>query len=165
MLVGNNIYLGGRQTPNRNRKGQDNPMDNEFNLQRFLDAQSRDYERALREIKNGRKQSHWVWYIFPQLKGFGHSYNSEYYGIRDLEEARAYYDHPILGSRLIEITKALLEHSGMSAQDIMSPIDARKVRSCMTLFWLASDNPLFKTVIDVFYEGRMDHKTIKRCEM
>lgn len=79
-------------------------MDTSFNLQRFLDAQTYDYERALQEIKNGRKQSHWVWYIFPQLKGFGHSYNSEYYGISGLEEAKAYYNHPVLGSRLIEIT-------------------------------------------------------------
>lgn len=137
-------------------------MADSYNLQRFLDAQSHDYERALQEIKNGLKQSHWIWYIFPQLKGFGHSYNSEFYGISDLEEAKAYYAHPILGSRLIEITKALLEHKGKSAVDILSPIDARKVKSCMTLFWIASGNPLFKTAIDTFYEGRMDNKTINR---
>lgn len=135
---------------------------NTYNLQRFIDAQTYDYECALQEIKNGRKQSHWVWYIFPQLKGFGHSYNSEYYGISNLDEAKAYYNHPVLGARLIEITKALLEHSGKSAQDILSPIDARKVRSSMTLFWNASNNPLFKEVIDMFYEGRMDNKTINK---
>lgn len=135
-----------------------------FNLQRFIDAQTYDYERALHEIRNGHKQSHWVWYIFPQLKGFGHSYNSEYYGISGLDEAQAYYNHPVLGSRLIEITKALLEHSGKPAKDILSPIDARKVRSSMTLFWLASANPLFKEVIDVFYEGKMDYKTIRKIE-
>lgn len=140
-------------------------MEDSFNLQRFLDAQSHDYERALQEIKNGRKQSHWVWYIFPQLKGFGHSYNSEYYGISGLDEAKAYYNQPVLGARLIEITKALLEHSGKSAQDILSPIDARKVKSCMTLFWVASDNPLFKTVLDKFYEGRMDRRTMEKCGM
>ena len=133
-----------------------------FNLQRFLDAQSYDYERALQEIRNGHKQSHWVWYIFPQLKGFGHSYNSEYYGINGLDEAQAYYNHPVLGGRLIEITKALLEHRGKSIQDILSLIDARKVKSSLTLFWLASNNPLFKKVIDVFYEGRMDSKTINK---
>lgn len=136
-------------------------MADPYNLQRFLDAQARDYERALQEIKNGLKQSHWIWYIFPQLKGFGHSYNSEYYGISDLEEAKAYYDHPVLGSRLIEISEALLEHKDKSAVDILSPIDARKVKSCMTLFLVASGNPLFKTVIDVFYGGQMDHKTIR----
>ena len=133
-----------------------------FNLQRFIDAQTYDYERALHEIRNGHKQSHWVWYIFPQLKGFGHSYNSEYYGISGLDEAKAYYNHPVLGSRLIEITKALLEHRCKSAQDILSPIDARKVRSSISLFWLASNNPLFKDVIDVFYEGSMDSKTINK---
>lgn len=140
-------------------------MEDSFNLQRFIDAQTYDYERALQEIKNGRKQSHWVWYIFPQLKGFGHSYNSEYYGISGLDEAQVYYNHPVLGSRLIEITKALLEHRGKSVQDILSPIDARKVKSCMTLFWVASGNALFKTVLDVFYEGRMDKRTMEKCGM
>lgn len=81
-----------------------------------------------------------------------------------MDGAQAYYNHPVLGSRLIEITKALLEHSGKPAKDILSPIDARKVRSSMTLFWLASANPLFKEVIDVFYEGKMDYKTIRKIE-
>ena len=137
-------------------------MADSYNLQRFLDAPTRDYKCALQEIKNGLKQSHWIWYIFPQLKGFGHSYNSEYYGISDLEEAKAYYAHPILGQRLIEITDALLKHKGKSAVDILSPIDAKKVKSCRTLFWIASGNPLFKTAIDTFYEGRMDNKTNTR---
>ncbi len=75
-------------------------MASPYNLQRFLDAQKYDYERALQEIKNGLKQSHWIWYIFPQLKGFGHSYNSEYYGISDLDEAKAYYDHPCAGKQI-----------------------------------------------------------------
>lgn len=139
-------------------------MNDTFDLKRFLDAQSRNYECALQEIKNGLKRSHWVWYIFPQLKGFGRSYNSEYYGISGLEEARAYYNHPVLGSRLIEITNELLGHSDKSAREILSPIDARKVRSCMTLFWVASGNPLFKSVIDTFYEGRLDKRTIEKCE-
>ena len=134
-----------------------------FNLQRFLDAQTYDYERALQEIKNGRKQSHWVWYIFPQLKGFGHSYNSEYFGISGLDEAQAYFNHPVLGNRLIEITKALLKHSGKAAQEILSPIDARKVKSCMTLFYLVSANSIFKEVIDEFFEGKMDNKTINKA--
>lgn len=138
-------------------------MESSVNLQRFLDAQQYSYEQALREIKNGLKQSHWIWYIFPQLKGLGHSYNSEYYGIRDLDEAREYYGHPVLGSRLLEITGALLEHAGKSAQDILSPVDARKVKSCMTLFWLVSGNTLFKNVIDTFYHGEMDEKTLQKC--
>ena len=137
-------------------------MNDTNKLQRFLDAQSRAYELALQEIKDGQKRSHWVWYIFPQLKGLGSSPTSECYGISGLEEARAYYNHPVLGKRLIEITEALLGHSDKSARDILSPIDARKVRSCMTLFWVASGNPLFKMVIDTFYEGRMDGKTINK---
>lgn len=110
---------------NYNQKSYESP----FNLQRFLDAQSYDYERALQEIKDGLKQSHWIWFIFPQLKGFGHSYNSDYYGLDGIEEARAYYDHPVLRERLIEITTALLEHSDKPAVAILSPIDARKVKS------------------------------------
>ena len=139
-------------------------MTTPFYLQRFLDAQQRDYAQALREIKNGLKQSHWIWYVFPQLKGFGHSYNSEYYGVDGIEEARAYYDHPVLRERLIEITAALLEHKDKSAVAILSPIDARKVKSCMTLFWLASENPLFKSVLDTFYKGEMDNRTVRMCD-
>ena len=136
-----------------------------FNLQRFLDAQRGhpSYPVALSEIKNGLKQKHWIWYIFPQLKGLGHSYNAVYYGLDGIEEARAYYGHPVLRERLIEITTALLEHTGKSAVDILSPIDARKVQSCMTLFWLASENPLFKSVLDAFYGGEMDDNTLKMC--
>ncbi len=138
-------------------------MEDNYNLQRFLDAQQRDYAQALREIKNGLKQSHWIWYVFPQLKGLGHSYNSEYYGIDGIDEARAYYDHPVLRERLIEITTSLLEHKDKSAVDILSPIDARKVKSCMTLFWLASENLLFKSVLETFYAGQMDNKTVRMC--
>lgn len=133
-----------------------------YNLQRFLDAQSLDYDSALQEIRNGRKRSHWVWYVFPQIKGLGHSTYSELYGISGLEEAKAYYNHPVLGSRLIEMTEALLEHKDKSAESILSPIDALKVRSSMTLFWFASRNPLFKSVIEVFYEGMMDDLTISK---
>ncbi len=133
-----------------------------YNLQRFLDAQSLDYDNALQEIRNGRKRSHWVWYVFPQIKGLGHSTYSELYGISGLEEAKAYYNHPVLGRRLIEVTGALLEHKDKSAESILSPIDALKVRSSMTLFWFASRNPLFKSVIEVFYEGMMDDLTISK---
>lgn len=138
-------------------------MPTNYDLQRFLDAQSRDYEQALSEITAGQKKSHWIWYIFPQLKGFGHSYYSEYYGIADLEEAKAYYGHPVLREHLLEITNALLAHQDKKAGEILSHIDARKVKSCMTLFWIASDNPLFKEVLDVFYEGSMDKRTVEKC--
>lgn len=136
-------------------------MNNPFNLQRFLNAQQRDYAQALREIKNGHKQSHWIWYIFPKLKGFGGSSITKYYGFDGIEEARAYYDHPVLRERLIEITKILLEHRGKSAQEIFPSVDAWKVKSCMMLFRVVSENPLFKSVLDAFYEGEMDNKVAK----
>ncbi len=142
-------------------------MNTPFNLQRFLDAQRGypSYPVALSEIKNGLKQKHWIWYIFPQLKGLGHSYNSQYYGLDGIGEARAYYDHLVLRERLIEITQALLEHKDKTAVAILSPIDARKVKSCMTLFWLVSGNPLFKSVLDTFYCGEMDKRTARMCGM
>ena len=136
-------------------------MEDNYNLQRFLTAQERDYAQALSEIKNGRKRSHWIWYIFPKLKGFGGSSTTKYYGLDGIEEARAYYGHPVLRERLIEITKALLEHRGKSAQDIFPSVDARKVKSCMTLFWLVTESPLFKSVLDAFYEGEMDNNVAK----
>lgn len=139
-------------------------FDMKYNLQRFIDAQDQDYETALSEIKNGRKCTHWIWYVFPQLKGLGHSYNSTYFGILNIEEANEYFQHPILGKRLIEITEALLEHSNKTADEILTHIDAVKVNSCMTLFWIATSNQLFKNVIDIFYSGECDKITIKKIE-
>lgn len=139
-------------------------MADPFNLQRFLDAQARDYAQALREIKNGRKQSHWIWYIFPKMGG-GHSYYSKYYGIISLDEAKAYYDHPVLRERLVEITEALLAHKGKPILDILPSVDARKVKACMTLFWAVSGNELFKAVLDAFYEGQVDNRTMEKCGM
>lgn len=139
-------------------------MTEKFDLQRFVNAQASeeaDYYQALQEIRNGRKWSHWIWYVFPQMKGLGHSYYSEFYGISGLDEAKAYYEHTVLGPRLIEITEALLEHNDKSAEDILGSIDALKVKSCMTLFWLASSNPLFHSVLDAFYDGQPDPNTMK----
>ena len=120
-----------------------------FNLQRFLDAQENDYADALREIKQGYKQSHWIWFIFPQMRGLGRSSMAEYYGISSIEEARAYLDHPILKARLFEISTALLQHKGKStAYEILGTIDAIKVRSSMTLFdhiILMLSSPKFST--------------------
>ena len=107
-------------------------------MERFLDAQEVVYTTALAEIRAGRKSSHWIWYIFPQMRGLGHSYNSEYYGIESLEEAREYLHHEVLGERLREITGALLEHRNKSATDILGEIDAMKLRSSMTLFDIAA---------------------------
>lgn len=131
----------------------------DYNLQRFLDAQQGDYERALTEVRNGRKYSHWIWYIFPQLKGLGMSYNSQYYGISGKEEAEAYWAHPILGERLREITSAFLQLKGKTAQDVFGALDAMKVLSCMTLFNEVAPDDLFQQVIDRYYQGKTDEMT------
>lgn len=130
-----------------------------FNLQRFLDAQQGDYERALTEIRNGRKYSHWIWYIFPQLKGLGMSYNSLYYGISGKEEAEAYLAHPVLGERLREITSAFLQLKSKTAEEVFGSLDAMKVLSCMTLFNEVAPGDLFRQVIDRYYQGETDEMT------
>lgn len=133
-----------------------------YDLERFLKAQEYDYDEALNEIKNGRKRSHWIWYVFPQIKGLGHSYNSEFYGISSKEEAKAYLDHPILGVRLREITQALLSCDNKSADDILGFPDVLKVRSCMTLFDLVAPDDIFNEVLYKYYEGQRCDKTIWR---
>ena len=125
----------------------------DHSLERFVDAQERMYEMALAEVKSGKKLSHWIWYIFPQLKGLGESYNSHYYGIDDLEEARAYLQHPVLGTRLREITLTLLQHQEKRAVEIFGIIDALKVSSCMTLFNEVAEDDLFSQVLDIFYHN------------
>ncbi len=134
----------------------------QFHLSRFAKAQEHDYPLALAEIKRGHKRSHWIWYIFPQLRGLGFSEMSEYYGINGLGEARAYLAGPVLGGRLIEISQALLAHAGKDVEDILGFIDAVKVRSCMTLFDAAADDPdnVFARVLDVFYGGARCEKTL-----
>ena len=134
----------------------------DHSLERFVDAQERMYDIALAEVKSGKKLSHWIWYIFPQLKGLGESNNSRYYGIDDMDEARAYLNHPILGARLREITLALLQHQGKRAAEIFSLIDAMKVSSCMTLFNEVAEDNLFSQVLEVFYNGEKDELTMKR---
>lgn len=136
-----------------------------YDLERFIKAQSSawaSYDDALTEIKNGRKQSHWIWYVFPQIKGLGHSYNSEFYGIRSKEEAKAYLEHPVLGARLREITQTLLDLENRSADDILGFPDVLKVRSCMTLFDLVSPDDIFNDVLYKYYEGQRCDKTIWR---
>ncbi|MDD6822143.1 MAG: DUF1810 domain-containing protein [Paraprevotella sp.] len=131
-----------------------------FNLERFLTAHQYNYENALREITDGRKRTHWIWFIFPQLTVLGHSANAKYYGISGYDEAKVYLEHPILGTRLREITMALLQHRGESAVDILGDIDAVKVCSCMTLFDAVSPDDIFQEVLDAFYEGKSDKKTL-----
>lgn len=133
------------------------------NLERFIDGQCTsyaDFERALNEVRNGHKVSHWIWYIFPQLRGLGQSRYSYYYGISDRTEAEEYLRHPILGVRLRTITEALLEHEGKYPEAIFGSIDAMKVKSCMTLFDCISPNDIFSKVLDLFYEGKRDERSL-----
>ena len=134
----------------------------DHSLERFVDAQERMYERALAEVKNGQKVTHWIWYILPQLKGWGMSGNSHYYGIDDLEEARNYLKHPVLGARLREITSVFLNSVGKNAQDVFGYLDAMKVRSCMTLFNEVSEDDLFEQVLEKHYHGKKDETTMNR---
>ena len=130
-------------------------------IERFLDGQRFGYETALAEMKRGEKRNHWIWYIFPQVKGLGHSPNAQYYGIKDLEEAKAYLQHPVLGQRLREITAEVLKHSGSDIETIMgSRIDAMKFRSSMTLFDLASPDDIFKKALATFFDGMADKRTL-----
>lgn len=111
------------------------------------------YEDALSEIRNGRKYTHWIWYIFPQLRGLGSSHMARYYGINGREEALLYLQHPVLGKRLREISLALLQHKGKTAVKILGSIDAMKVASCMTLFDALSPGDVFAEVLNAFYGG------------
>lgn len=131
------------------------------NLDRFLLSQDRIYQVALKELKGGRKRSHWMWYVFPQLKHLGHSYNAKYYGISGIEEAVTYLQHPILGQRLREIASTILNLSGNDAEVIFGCIDAMKLRSSMTMFDIASPNDIFAQVVDKYFNGQRDVLTLK----
>lgn len=131
-------------------------------LQRFVDAQDQGgiYQRALAELRAGRKTSHWIWFVFPQVAGLGRSPMAEEYAIFSLDEARAYLAHPVLGPRLRESAAALLPHAGTPPTAILGEIDAIKLRSSMTLFARADPNePIFGEVLDVFYDGVPDPAT------
>jgi uncharacterized protein (DUF1810 family) len=130
-------------------------------LERFVRAQQRDYERALAELSAGRKRSHWIWYILPQLRELGQSQMALEYGIRSREEAAAYFDHPLLGPRLVECVNAILDHSESSAVEILGDIDALKFRSCLTLFaQVAPAEPCFVKALATFYGGKPDEATL-----
>lgn len=122
-------------------------------LDRFVEAQKSDFDTALAEVRSGRKRSHWIWYIFPQLRGIGHSAFAEFYGIADAAEAKAFLAHPLLGERLCTITRALMEAEAGGAEQIFGELDAIKVRSSMTLFDAVCPNDLFAKVIDKYYGG------------
>lgn len=133
-------------------------------LTRFLTAQNQHpYSRVLQELQNGRKSGHWIWYFFPQLKGMGTSYNSTYYGLDGLDEAREYWTEPVLGARLRECCGALLEHDHRDIEYIMGgELDAMKLRSSMTLFRLAApEEPIFQEVLHTFFQDDHCPKTYR----
>lgn len=131
-------------------------------LQRFLDAQERDFGVALAEIKRGRKLSHWMWYIFPQIAGLGFSETARFYAIKDKTEAENYLSHDVLGKRLIEISSALMEIEGKTANQIFGSPDDMKLKSSMTLFGaLDAANPVFQKVLDKYFGGAKDLRTIE----
>ena len=131
-------------------------------LERFVSAQARDYAAALGEIRSGRKRSHWIWYVFPQIRGLGMSSTSEYYGLKDLEEAKDYLDQPLLGARLLEISNALLALDTDDPGEVMGYPDDLKLRSCMTLFEAAApEEKVFSAVLDKFYGGGRDALTLR----
>ena len=128
-------------------------------LQRFIDAQDSEYRVAYAEIKRGKKVSHWIWYIFPQLYGLGHSEMSKKYGLT-VPEAVEYLKHPILSLRLRNILKELLRHKNKDIVTIMGSLDALKLQASMTLFSLLCPNDIFDTVLDSFYKGQLHKETI-----
>jgi uncharacterized protein (DUF1810 family) len=138
-------------------------MKDDYNLQRFVDAQTGVYEGACAELRRGRKTGHWMWFIFPQLRGLGSSPMAEYYGITSLAEARAYLDHPLLGERLMECSRIVTLIEGQSLLDIFGSPDDMKFKSSMTLFARAvEENSIFIEAINKFCDGKFDPVTLAR---
>lgn len=132
-----------------------------FGLRRFVDAQQSARHRALRELRAGRKTGHWMWFIFPQLRGLGMSEASRFYGVSGLDEARAYLAHPLLGARLRECVGAMLAVEGLTAEDILGAVDAMKFCSSLTLFARAApDEPMFDAALAKYFGGRPDSRTL-----
>jgi uncharacterized protein (DUF1810 family) len=141
------------------------PADDPFQLGRFLAAQAPIYNQALDELRQGQKRSHWMWYIFPQIDGLGHSATTRHYAIKSIEEARRYLAHPVLGPRLTECAEALLSVRGRSASQIMGYPDDRKLQSSMTLFeTVAGPGSVFGRVLDRYYNGERDRRTLEILE-
>ena len=131
------------------------------NLKRFVEAQETTYQTALTEIKNGRKHSHWMWYIFPQIQGLGISETAKFYALEDAQEAADFLAHPVLGKRLLHISNALLGLASNDAHGILGSPDDMKLQSSMTLFAALCTNPVFQQVLDKFYDGIPDDKTVR----
>ena len=133
-------------------------------LHRYIEEQERfgQFNLALQEIQNGNKLSHWMWFVFPQVKGLGRSYNAQKFAVRSKEEAMAYYSHPILGERLKLVTQAILAHNDKEIISILNAqIDVLKLKSCMTLFESVTHDAMFTEVLDVFYNGKKCEKTLR----
>lgn len=131
-----------------------------MSLDRFIDAQKEDYDMAFREISSGRKRNHYMWYIFPQIKGLGRSSTSRYYGILGLKEAKEYMENEYLSTNLVNISSKLLELDTNNPKDIFSSIDSKKLKSSMTLFELASENKVFSQVLEKYFDGERDELTL-----
>jgi uncharacterized protein (DUF1810 family) len=139
--------------------------DDAFGLSRFISAQDSVYDRVLEELKSGRKRSHWMWYIFPQVDGLGYSATTKHYAIKSMEEARAYLNHPVLGSRLLECADAVLAIEGRSVSDILGYPDDLKLQSSMTLFAsVAGPDSVFVRVLDKYFQGEGDVRTLQLLE-
>lgn len=137
-------------------------MNPEDGIERYLSAQENVYDQALDEIKKGKKKSHWMWFVFPQIRGLGFTEYNVYYGLKDLQEAGAYLDHPVLGKRLIEISQAVLRQYGKTALEIFGRPDEKKLKSCMTLFSLLPNTAdCFKQVLEKYYNGEKDQNTLQ----
>lgn len=131
-------------------------------IERFVLAQETTYEHALKEIRNEKKETHWIWFIFPQLRGLGISVYNVYYGIKDLKEAEQYYNHPILGPRLIEISEAILQIENKPIEAILPKPDIKKLRSCMTLFMnVPNSHPVFQSILTKYYNNQKDVNTLQ----
>jgi uncharacterized protein (DUF1810 family) len=136
-------------------------MSVDYNLQRFLDAQEAVYDTVRNELRAGRKASHWIWFIFPQIAGLGHSAMAQQFAIGSLDEAKTYLQHPTLGPRLTACTQLVLDVNGRSAEEIFSYPDNLKFRSCMTLFLTAAtDNTLFKNALLTYFDSKPDQLTL-----
>ena len=137
--------------------------DDPYDLQRFVDAQNPVYDRVRAELRNGRKQTHWMWFIFPQIAGLGHSAMAQRYAISSAAEARAYLDHPVLGQRLRECTRMVLAVERRSAHDILGSPDDMKFRSCLTLFaHTAAEEPVFRDALEKYFEDKFDPLTVEK---
>ena len=138
------------------------PSEDPYDLDRFVRAQTTDYNLALSELRDGEKRSHWMWYIFPQIEGLGQSPMSHRYSIKSAAEARAYLDHPVLGPRLRECAVVVRDIVGRSALEILGSPDDQKLRSCATLFAAVSDDDVFEQLLRKYFDGQPDKQTLRR---